>query len=804
MAFLLFMNGTAPTAEVFAQTTAEVGDSGITDGPTIMKLSAENLTFKADDLARTARTNLTGTNLSKEAITVTTEKIPADAPDIKWGLIPFDSEFVMGSAQMPEARDTEDLIYKTTFSTANGSSKTITIVLKSKGFISTEKKLTGLEINPATLSKAGGNVDITLKGENLEPADINSEIRIRMDKQDIPIRWKKTADGLQATLAIPANATEKKIVYSLHFDLKNDSSQFQSGTITVAADEGESAPEILLLNANPTSLSHEGGETTLNIMTRNAKADDIFWTVKKDGQIAPDLKPRAKSDFAYSLSLPENKTDKDMVYTIEAKTLSSNAPVVTKVTVKAKSETPPSESNSKIILMGDIDKTLEAKGGEETFSVIASPNTSASNVKLRITANGEPATVPYTVTGSGARKNVTIDFPENKTASPVVYKITFNAKGSDTEFQEDVEATYTQAPGEVVSAKITEMSVSNDQLPLEGGDATISLKGTDLNKAKLITKLYKIQDSMKEELAIENYLASDFMGVDKAQSASLNFPEVQEDTEFLLKVSADGQHFLEKTIYQTSEGSNRKTESLAPKKAFTIGDNSLIVDFDEPVEEARSNAILKNLKVLAGNDSISLKADDAISFDGTTLRIDFKEPVFKFPDTYRLSVGARTFKLNENAENAAFDFAIERNAPYIESATFVEGYTLDSLGGEVVLRLKGYNLPENLKVKILRNNNEKTPLQVTPDITGSADEKTVRFTAPANETDRVQSYSVLVSTDGKQYSSEISNMENRFRRMVVSVLPENAKADGPQIDFMQIQSYGNTEGRDTTHTKSRF
>lgn len=413
MAFLLFMNGTAPTAEVFAQTMAETRDSGITDDPTIMKLSAESLIFKADDLARTARTNLTGTNLSKEAITVTTEKIPADAPDIKWGLIPFDSEFVMGSALMPEARDTEDLICKTTFSTANGSSKTICIVLKSKSAKTTEKSLKSVDIDPATLPKSGGDVKITLKGENLEPADILSEIRIQMDKQDIPIRWEKTADGLQATLSIPANTTEKKITYSLFFEMANDMTQNQSGRITVAADEGESAPEILLLNANPTSLSHEGGETTLNIMAKNAKADDIFWTVKKDGQIAPDLKPRAKSDFAYSLSLPENNTDKDRVYTIEAKTLSSNAPVVTKVTVKAKSETLPTESNSEIIFMGDSDKIIEAKGGEETFNVIATPNTSASNVKLRITANGEPATIPYTVTGNKASKTAKIDFPEN-------------------------------------------------------------------------------------------------------------------------------------------------------------------------------------------------------------------------------------------------------------------------------------------------------------------------------------------------------------------------------------------------------
>ncbi len=482
------------------------------------------------------------------------------------------------------------------------------------------------------------------------------------------------------------------------------------------------------------------------------------------------------------------------------------------ITVAKTAATPPVVQDSKIKMMIDVNEQIDAASSEETFPVIATPNTDAKNVKLHITANGKDVALPYTVTGEKsdtgekAKKTVTINFPENKTASPVVYKVTFNATGNDTVFQDKPVATFTQAAGEVVNASISSISATNDQLPLAGGDTKITIKGTDLDKVKLVTKLFKVEDGTETEVKLADYMTGKFAGEGIALSAPFTFPKVDKDTTFVFKASVDETNFVEKAIYQTSEGSNRETETLAPKKVFTIHDDTLVVDFHEPVEEARANAIMKNVHILAGSETINISESDKVSFDGNTLQIKFDKPIFKDKKAYKLVVDARTFKLfnekeNREKENKAFESIIQKDGPYIEDAKFEQGYKLESEGGNVVLKLTGYNLPDNLKVRIRENNKEKTELKEIPiKIEGSPNERTITFTAPANTTDRVQSYSVLVSTDGVQYSSEVSNMQNRFRRMVVSVLPKDAEADAPQIDFMQIQSYGNADDGDITHT----
>lgn len=502
---------------------------------------------------------------------------------------------------------------------------------------------------------------------------------------------------------------------------------------------------------------------------------------EKDGVAVSDLTPVVKDGLNFTLALPKNNTENDITYTVEAKAANDAQGKSAKITVAKTAATPPVVQDSKIMMMTDVNEKIDATSSEKTFPVIATPNTDAKNVKLHITADGKAVTLPYTVTGAKSKKTVTITFPENKKASPVVYKITFNATGSESVFQDDPVATFTQAAGEAVNASISSVTATNDQLPLAGGNTTVTIKGTDLDKADLVTKLFKVEDGKETEVKLGDYMSGSFQGRDNVQSAPFTFPKVDKDTHFVFKASVDGGNtFVEKAIHQTSEGSNRETEALEPKKVFTILDNTLVVDFHEPVQEARTNAIMKNVHILAGSDTVNIGPDDKVTFDGNTLQIKFKDPIFKDVKTYKLVVDARTFKLfnekeNREKENKAFESIIQKDGPYIEDAKFEQGYKLESTGGKVVLKLKGYNLPEDLKVKILENDKEKTPLNVTPEITGSPNERIITFTAPENTTDRVQSYSVLVSTDGVQYSSEVSNMQNRFRRMVVSVLPKDAR-----------------------------
>lgn len=775
-----------------------------TTEPTITGLNETNVVLKPNATFRFVILNINGENLKKDVVTAKTKK-PANAPDITW--IYSDSNGLMASAKMPDAPEDKDIVYTTTFSTANGSNQTVKITVKAKSAAATtEKTLTGITIDKESLPKTGGNVVVTLKGENLEPEDIKSTIRIRMDLQDIPVKWEKTSEGLQATLTLPANETEKRIVYSLYFEIKGALSQNQSGKVFVTTEEATTSPKVTGLTATPEKLTDAGGNVTLAVTAEHAKASDIQWTVKKDGKAVSDPAPVVKDGLNFTLALPKNETEKDVTYTVEAKTANDAQAKTATITVAKKATTPSVSEQSKVLIDPDVYGTVEAKGETKSFDFIVFPKTDAKNVKLHFTANGKDVTLPYEVTGDKSRKSVSITFPENTTPSPVVYKITFNATGSDTVFQDDPVATFTQDAGEAANASISEIFATNDQLPLAGGDTTVTIKGTDLNKAKLVTKLFKIENGEETEVNLGEYMKGSFHGVSTLQSASFTFPAVDKDTKFMVKASVDGGNtFAEKTILQTSEGSNRETEALEPKKVFTIDNDTLVVDFHEPVEEARTHSILKNVHILAGSDKIHLTAEDTISFDGNTLRIDFKDPIFKDKKAYKLVVDGRTFKLfnkkeNREKENKAFESIIQKDGPYIEDAQFIKGYKLESAGGEVVLKLKGYNLPDDLKVKILENNKEKTDLNVTPEIAGNANEKTIAFTAPANTTDRVQTYSILVSTDGVQYSSEVSNMQNRFRRMVVSVLPKNADVNAPQIDFMQIQSYGNADDGDITHT----
>lgn len=790
------------TITVKAKNTAKSSITGI---------DKTNVTLKADELYRNVNLNLTGSNLRKGAVTDQTITTPVNAPKITWSY--NDSLGFMALATMPEAPEKEDIVYKTTFTAEDGSTQTVTITVKAKSAgTTTEKTLTDISIDPQNLPKTGGDVIVTLKGENLEPADIKSEIRIRMDLQDIPVKWEKTSEGLKATLTFPANETEKRIVYSLYFEIKGDLSANKSGRVYVTTEEATTSPKVTGLSATPEKLTDAGGNVALTVTAENATKDDIQWTVKKDGTPVSDLTPVFKDGLNFTLALPKNDTNKDVTYTVEAKAANDAQWKTATITVEKKATTPPATSDSEIVMMKADKKSIPAEGGVVKITLVDYPATDKKNIRLKVTIDGQSVDVPADeIVENGAKKIISLRFPANTKTEILNYKIVANATGSPTDFQDTPSVMITQDAGQVVNASISSVTATNDQLPLAGGDTKITIKGTDLDKVKLVTKLFKVEDGTETEVKLADYMTGKFAGEGIALSAPFTFPKVDKDTTFVFKASVDETNFVEKAIYQTSEGSNRETETLAPKKVFTILDKTLIVDFHEPVEEARPNAIMKNVHILAGSEIIDIGPDDKVTFDGNTLRIDFKDPIFKDKKAYKLLVDARTFKLfnekeNREKENKAFDpTIIQKDGPYIEDAKFEQGYKLESEGGKVVLKLTGYNLPDNLDVRIYENktldkDKEKKPLKVTTEITGDANERTITFDAPANTTDRVQSYSILVSTDGVQYSSEVSNMQNRFRRMVVSVLPKDADADAPQIDFMQIQSYGNADDGDITHT----
>ncbi|MFR9296912.1 MAG: hypothetical protein ACLVLI_04250, partial [Aedoeadaptatus pacaensis] len=217
-----------------------------TASSTLTKVSPDNFTFAATDTARSSRVNLFGSNLTNDNIAVSTTKTPADAPDIKWGLIAFDSTQVSASAWMPEAPEKEDIIYKTTFTAEDGTKQTVTMIVKAKSADApTEKTLTGMTIEPTSLPKTGGDVVITLQGENLEPTDITPSIFLKGEgPKDFPITWTKVSDGLKTKLNFDPNEGTTDQVYLLKFSLVSDPLTKVNDKVTVTTKEGPVAPAV--------------------------------------------------------------------------------------------------------------------------------------------------------------------------------------------------------------------------------------------------------------------------------------------------------------------------------------------------------------------------------------------------------------------------------------------------------------------------------------------------------------------------------------------------------------------------------
>lgn len=473
----------------------------------------------------------------------------------------------------------------------------------------------------------------------------------------------------------------------------------------------------------------------------------------------------------------------------------------------------PVEENAILKATAD-NENLPKEGGEVNLTVftkkINDKHISSENVKLQISLDGVVTELGKNaeVKGEKAKKTITLNFPKNDTSKEQVYTIKFNTKGSETDFQENPTVKVTVASSEQSNMVINELKVKTPNLPKAGGVNTVTIKGENLESDKLKLEIFKVENAVETKIEM-NYA---FVGTSEVQSATLNFPKAKSDKKEVYKIRLN-----DKEVTVTVGGDESgETVDFVPSNVYL--DNSktkITLKFDERVFEINDIETLKagiSFKKSASDNFEKLKAKDKVEVLEDKIVITLESPI-EIKTGAKIKFEERIIKDGKNRENKSFEQFIKDAFPTVNEANFVEGEILTKLGGNSKVKLVGENLSKAVKVKIQKNNKDKTSnseiiesANVKVEVVNNT-EQIITFKLPENKTKRAETYSVMVSLDdGKTYSSAIgvNILQNRAKRLVATVLATDKITDKPILSFMSIQSYGTsgggTEQPDVTHT----
>ncbi|MEB3029136.1 N-acetylmuramoyl-L-alanine amidase family protein [Parvimonas micra] len=697
-----------------------------------------------------------------------------------------------------------------------------------------------------------GKRTFTLKGSDLEEKDIKAKVVLkgsteRLTEVEKSLTFseetKENSSKKVITLTFPKNEKESK-TYEVSFSIKGSDESFVEefkktvkirrstsgggGVVVPPVNPDQPKPveenAILKATADNENLPKEGGEVNLTVFTKkindkHISPENVKLQISLDG-VVTELGKNAevkgeKAKKTITLNFPKNNTSKEQVYTIKFNTKGSETDFQDEpiVTIKVA----PSEQNNDenaIVRVTPESKDLSKEGGEVKLELITMKvngnHISAKDVKIQVLLNNVPTDLgkKAVITGDKAKKTITLNFPKNDTSKEQVYTIKFNTKDSETDFQENPTVKVTVASSEQSNMVINELKVKTPNLPKAGGVNTVTIKGENLESDKLKLEIFKVENAVETKIEM-NYA---FVGTSEVQSATLNFPKAKSDKKEVYKIRLN-----DKEVTVTVGGDESgETVDFVPSNVYL--DNSktkITLKFDERVFEINDIETLKagiSFKKSASDNFEKLKAKDKVEVLEDKIVITLESPI-EIKTGAKIKFEERIIKDGKNRENKSFEQFIKDAFPTINEANFVEGEILTKLGGNSKVKLVGENLSKAVKVKILKNNKDKTS---NSEITESANvkvevvnntEQIITFKLPENKTKRAETYSVMVSLDdGKTYSSAIgvNILQNRAKRLVATVLATDKITDKPILSFMSIQSYGTsgggTEQPDVTHT----
>ena len=697
-----------------------------------------------------------------------------------------------------------------------------------------------------------GKRTFTLKGSDLEEKDIKAKVVLkgsteRLTEVEKSLTFseetKENSSKKVITLTFPKNEKESK-TYEVSFSVKGSDESFVEefkktvkirkstsgggGVVVPPVNPEQPKPveenAILKATADNENLTKEGGEVNLTVFTKkindkHISPENVKLQISLDG-VVTELGKNAevkgeKAKKTITLNFPKNNTSKEQVYTIKFNTKGSETDFQDEPVVTIK--VAPSEQNNDenaIVRVTPESKDLSKEGGEVKLELITMKvngnHISAKDVKIQVLLNNVPTDLgkKAVIAGDKAKKTITLNFPKNDTSKEQVYTIKFNTKGSETDFQENPTVKVTVASSEQSNMVINELKVKTPNLPKAGGVNTVTVKGENLESDKLKLEIFKIENAVETKIEM-NYT---FVGTSEVQSATLNFPKAKSDKKEVYKIRLN-----DKEVTVTVGGDESgETVDFVPSNVYL--DNSktkITLKFDERVFEVKDIETLKagiSFKKSASDNFEKLKAKDKVEVLEDKIVITLESPL-EIKTGAKIKFEERIIKDGKNRENKSFEQFIKDAFPTVNEANFVEGEILTKLGGNSKVKLVGENLSKAVKVKILRNNKDKTS---NSEITESANvkvevvnntEQIITFKLPENKTKRAETYSVMVSLDdGKTYSSAIgvNILQNRAKRLVATVLATDKITDKPILSFMSIQSYGTsgggTEQPDVTHT----
>lgn len=435
--------------------------------------------------------------------------------------------------------------------------------------------------------------------------------------------------------------------------------------------------------------------------------------------------------------------------------------------------------------------------------------------------------IKTTFTGSKNARVASIPFPENTSDKDITYEVTFMIKNK---LQNGKKLTIVQKKKsqEEKEASIELFTLTNENIPLSGGSVRASVFGENIDTSKLSVKVYDGDSDISGSM-----MMSPFIGREDVATSDITFKESVEDKSYTLKLYYAGEEKMTANLVQNKYGSNNDSINFQANRIFKAG-NKIITEFTHDIFEAYPNALKDNTEIaFDGTADIEkhegkyvkaepkfekLKDADTVEIQGNKIIVTLSEER-EFKNAPKIRFGFRTFKNPEGIYNGRKDnrinsYFIQDGNGIILSADFISDKVLTSQGGDVELKIHGIELSDDetnashtrvkiIKMENLKKDSEQTEVPYT--LEGNGSEQILKFTLPENNSNRTESYTVLLSTDGRVYVSDVNATANdRANLLVLSVLPEGKNKDDMTLGFARIQSYGtsggSTEKPDLTHT----